>query len=291
MFIKNKRYTYSLYLVNYLMMNEKIKNLVLITLSILLMSCSSNKKDNSLVQLNDIDIYKSGLSSLANKNYNKAIENFDNLSLNHPFSSLVKKSEIMTAYSLYQNNEIKKSIVKLENFIEMNPKDEFTSYAHYLLAMNYYIQISNLGRDPVLSEKALNAFRLIIMKYPKSKYAKDAILKIQFIKNSLARNELNIGKFYLKKNAPASSIKRFKDILQNYQNTSVIPETLYRLTEALLMLGLKEEAIKSNALLKYNFPSDEWTILSDKILSNSVSFNKKEESNSFIKNYFKTIFD
>jgi len=275
-------------------MNEKVKISILIKLIIFLiplLSCSSNKTDNSSVELNEVDIYKSGLSSLANKNYNKATKEFDNLSLIHPFSSLAKKSEIMSAYSLYQNNEIKKSISKLENFIEMNPKDKFTGYAHYLLAMNYYIQISYQGRDPILSEKALNAFRLIMIEYPKSKYAKDAKLKIQFIKNSLARNELNIGKFYLRKNAPASSIKRFKDILQNYQNTTVIPETLYRLTEALLMIGLKEEAIKSNALLKYNFPSDDWTKLSNKILSNSLLINKNENSSSFIKNYFITIFD
>ena len=271
------------------MMTEKLKILIIIKLiifSILLISCSSNKKQNSSVQLNETDIYKNGLSSLANENYNKAIKEFDSLSLNHPFSSLAKKSEIMTAYSLFQNNEIKKSISKLENFIEMNPKDEFSSYAHYLLAMNYYVQISIQGRDPILSKKALNAFRLLIIKYPKSKYAKDAKLKIQLIRNTLARNELNIGKFYLKKNAPASSIKRFKNILQNYQKTSVTPETLYRLTEALLMIGLKAEAIKSNALLKHNFPSNEWTDMSNKIL-----LNKKEESNSFIKNYFITIFD
>ena len=276
------------------MINEKIKILILIKLiifSLLLMSCSSNKKDNSSDQLNEIDLYKNGLSSLANKNYNKAIKEFDNLSLNHPFSSLAKKSEIMTAYSLYQNNEIEKSIGKLESFIEMNPKDEFTSYAYYLLAMNYYIQISKEGRDPVLSQKALNAFRLIMVEYPKSKYAKDAKLKIKFIMNSLARNELSIGKFYLRKNAPASSIKRFKGILQNYQKTSVIPETLYRLTEALLMIGLKQEAAKSNTLLKYNFPSNEWTNLSNKILKESETANQKEESSSFIKNYFITIFD
>ena len=276
------------------MMTEKLKILIIIKLiifSILLISCSSNKKQNSSVQLNETDIYKNGLSSLANENYNKAIKEFDSLSLNHPFSSLAKKSEIMTAYSLFQNNEIKKSISKLENFIEMNPKDEFSSYAHYLLAMNYYVQISIQGRDPILSKKALNAFRLLIIKYPKSKYAKDAKLKIQLIKNTLARNELNIGKFYLKKNAPASSIKRFKNILQNYQKTSVIPETLYRLTEALLMIGLKQEAAKSNALLKYNFPSNEWTNLSNKILKESETANQKEESSSFIKNYFITIFD
>ena len=258
---------------------------------ILLISCSSKEKDSASVVLNDIQIYKTGLSSLENENYKKAIIEFDNLSLNHPFSSLAKKSDIMTAYSLYQNNEIKKSISKLKIFIEMNPNDEFSDYAHYLLAMCYYIQVSNQGRDPSLSIKALNSFMLIITKYPNSKYAKDSKLKIQYIKNSLANNELDIGKFYLKKNAPASSIKRFKSILLNYKNTSSIPETLYRLTEAFLMIGLKKEAVKSDAVLKYNFPNSEWANLSKSILSDSSSSDEKKSLTSSIKNYFVTIFD
>ncbi len=271
--------------------NNYIISIKLITILILLINCSSNKKDNETIISSDIETYKSGLSSLKDSNYIKAVKEFDKLYINHPFSSLAKKSEIMTAYSLYQNNEINKSISKLKTFNEMNPKDEFSDYAHYLLAMCYYIQISSQGRDPNLSLKALNSFKLITTKYPNSRYAKDSKLKIQLIKNSLAINELNIGKFYLKKNAPASSIKRFKTILKKYQNSSVIPETLYRLTEALLMMGLKKEAIKSNAILRYNFPNSEWSNLGKDILSNISSTSEKESFTSSIKNYFVTIFD
>ena len=271
--------------------NNYIISIKLITILILLINCSSNKRDNETIVSSDIETYKSGLSSLQDSNYIKSVKEFDKLYINHPFSSLAKKSEIMTAYSLYQNNEIKKSISKLKTFNEMNPKDEFSDYAHYLLAMCYYIQISSQGRDPSLSLKALNSFKLITTKYPNSRYAKDSRLKIQLIKNSLAINELNIGKFYLKKNAPASSIKRFKTILKKYQNSSVIPETLYRLTEALLMMGLKKEAIKSNAILKYNFPNSEWSNLGKDILSNISSTSEKESFTSSIKNYFVTIFD
>ena len=271
--------------------NNYIISIKLVTILILLINCSSNKKDNETIISSDIETYKSGLSSLQDSDYSKAVEEFDKLYINHPFSSLAKKSEIMTAYSLYQNNEISKSISKLKTFNEMNPKDEFSDYAHYLLAMCYYIQISSQGRDPSLSLKALNSFKLITTKYPNSRYAKDSRLKIQLIKNSLAINELNIGKFYLKKNAPASSIKRFKTILKKYQNSSVIPETLYRLTEALLMMGLKKEAIKSNAILKYNFPNSEWSNLGKDILSNISSTSEKESFTSSIKNYFATIFD
>ncbi len=279
---------------NYLMISTKKYYLISIKsifFLILLMSCSSSERDNKTLLLNDVESYQSGLSLLEKSDYKKAVDEFNNLSLNYPFSPLAKKSDIMTAYSLYENNEIKKAISKLENYIEMNPKDEFSEYAHYLLAMCYYIQVSNQGRDPSLSKKALNSFKLILTKYPNSKYAKDSRIKIEYIQNVLAVNELNIGKFYLKKNAPASSIKRFKIILQNYQNTSVIPETLYRLTEALLMIGLKKEAVKSDAILRYNFPNNEWTNLSNSLLKNTSLSNRKEGLTNSIKNYLITIFD
>jgi len=256
----------------------------------LLSNCTSTKTNTETSQLSDIEIYSRGLDSLKKGNLTRAILEFDNVFLNYPFSSLSSKSEVMSAYSLYQNNEITKAVAKLSSYIEMNPKGELTRYAHYLLAMCYYAQVSSEDRDPSTSIKALNYFKLIITKYPNTDYSKDAKLKIQLLKNTLAKNELNIGKFYLRKGAPASSIKRFKSLLQNYQNSSVIPETLYRLSEAFLLIGLKDEAIKSNALLDYNFPNNTWTKLSKKLLKNKSDLNQKSDGKFSIINYLKKIF-
>ena len=264
--------------------------LKIIPVVFLLSNCSSTKTSTEISQLSDIEIYKKGLASLKKGNLTRATLEFDDVFLNYPFSSLSSKSEIMSAYSLYQNNEIKKAITKLNSYIEMNPQGELTEYAHYLLAMCYYAQVSSEDRDPSTSIKSLNYFRLIITKYPNTDYAKDAKLKIHLLKNTLAKNELNIGKFYLRKGAPASSIKRFKSVLQNYQNTSVIPETLYRLSEAFLLIGLKDEAIKSNALLDYNFPDNTWTKLSKKLLKNKSDLNQTIDGKFSIINYLKDFF-
>ena len=256
----------------------------------LLFNCTSTKTNPEIDQLSDIEIYSKGLASLKKGNLSKAALEFDDVFLKYPFSSLSSKSEIMSAYSLYRNNEIKKAITKLSSYIEMNPQGELTKYAHYLLAMCYYAQVSSEDRDPSNSIKSLNYFKLIITKYPNTNYAKDAKLKIHLLNNTLAKNELNIGKFYLRKGAPASSIKRFKSVLENYQNTSAIPETLYRLSEAFLLIGLKDEAIKSKALLDYNFPNNAWTKLSEKLLKNKSGLNQKLDNKFSIINYFKEIF-
>ena len=264
--------------------------LKIIPVVFLLSNCTSTKTNSEISQLSDIEIYSKGLASLKKGNLSKATLEFEDVFLNYPFSSLSSKSEIMSAYSLYQSNEIKKAITKLNSYIEMNPQGELTEYAHYLLAMCYYAQVSSEDRDPSTSIKSLNYFRLIITKYPNTDYAKDAKLKIHLLKNTLAKNELNIGKFYLRKGAPASSIKRFKSVLQNYQNTSVIPETLYRLSEAFLLIGLKDEANKSNALLDYNFPNNTWTKLSKKLLKNKSDLNQKLDGKFSIINYIKDFF-
>ena len=264
--------------------------LKIIPVLFLLANCTSTKTNTEISQLSDIEIYSKGLASLKKGNLSKATLEFDDVFLNYPFSSLSSKSEIMSAYSLYKNDEIKKAVTKLNSYIEMNPQGELTEYAHYLLAMCYYAQVSSEDRDPSTSIKSLNYFRLIVTKYPNTDYAKDAKLKIHLLKNTLAKNELNIGKFYLRKGAPASSIKRFKSVLQNYQNTSVIPETLYRLSEAFLLIGVKDEAIKSNALLDYNFPNNTWTKLSKKLFKNKSDLDQKIDGKFSIINYLQDFF-
>ena len=263
----------------------------LISILFILVSCSNIENDKKQAIETDVDIYKRALLLIEENDYKSALNEFENLLLNYPFSNLAVKSEITSAYSLYEDNQIQKAINKLNSFIEMNPTGELTIYAHYLLGMCYYIQTSQKGRDASLSLKAINYFQIIETKYPNSKYAKDAKLKILYLKNRLAENELAVGKFYLKKNASGSAIKRFKVILEKFQNTSVIPETLYRLSEALLLTGLKEEAQKSIAILNYNFPKNEWASLSKSLLVNNLNKDIDKGFTQKVKNYFTTIFN
>jgi outer membrane protein assembly factor BamD len=256
---------------------------------LLLPNCSKNSKTVILKETKDSQIFIKGQSFLKINDYKKAAIEFDKIYLNYPFSLLAPRAEIMTAYSLFQDNQINEAIEKLKEFIEMNPTGEHTQYAQYLLAMSYYVQIPDAGRDPTLSEKALKYFKIVTTKFPNSVYAKDAKFKIKYIKNSLAQNELLIGMFYLKNNSPTSSIKRFQAIIKNYQTTSVIPETLYRLCEAFLILGLKEEAIKSSSLLSYNFPNNEWTNLSKNIIKDTSELDENEGFINSITDYIKKI--
>ena len=149
-------------------MLDLIKKILVIfkifSLILILSNCTNTKSNNKISQSSDLELYSKGLASLKKGDFNSATLEFDNVFLNYPFSSLSSKSEIMSAYSLYQNNEIDKAVSKLSSYIELNTKGELTKYAHYLLAMCYYAQVSDEGRDPSTSIKSLSYFKLIITK-------------------------------------------------------------------------------------------------------------------------------
>ena len=160
----------------------------------------------------------------------------------------------------------------------MNPNGIFTEYAEYLIAMCYYVKISDPNRDSRFTKIAIEKFKKIIKINPNSKYAKDAKFKLEYLRNYLARKEFEVGMYYLKNNFPSPAITRFSVIIKEYQGSSIIPQTLYRMYEAFEMLKLKDKSEQTYLILKYNFPKSKWT---DEI------FNKKNntiEEPSYFKN-------
>ena len=95
-------------------------------------------------------------------------------------------------------------------------------------------------------------------RYPTSEYATDAKLKQDEILDQLAGKEMSVGRWYLRQGLPLSAMDRFQTVVAKYQTTSHTPEALYRLVEANLTLGLRDEATKDGAVLGYNFPGDKW---------------------------------
>src|SRR5260370_20206875 len=108
------------------------------------------------------------------------------------------------------------------------------------------MQIVDVGRDQKLTELALKSLDDVVRGFPDGKYARDAKLKLDFTRDHLAGKEMEIGRYYLKRDEYLAAINRFKRVIDNYQTTTHVPEALERLVECGLALGLDKEA-KANA--------------------------------------------
>jgi outer membrane protein assembly factor BamD len=176
----------------------------------------------------------------------------------YPYSELAKRALIMQAFSLHKDNDYEAARAAAQRYIDFYPADEDAAYAQYLLALSYYDQIDEVGRDQGLTFQALQALRTVIERYPDSEYARSAVLKFDLAFNHLAAKEMEIGRFYHRKKHYTASINRFRVVVEQFQTTTHTAEALYRLVEAYLALGLVREAQTAGAILGHNFQSTEW---------------------------------
>ncbi len=176
----------------------------------------------------------------------------------YPYASIAKRALIMQAYAYHLDKNYEESRSAAQRYLDFYPAEEDAAYAAYLLALSYYDQIDEVGRDQGLTFRALQALRVVIEQYPDSEYAQSAILKFDLAFDHLASKEMEIGRYYLKRGHYAAAVNRFRVVVEQYQTTSHTPEALHRLVEAYLSLGLTDEAQTAAAILGHNYQSTEW---------------------------------
>ncbi len=234
----------------------------------LLAACSG--KDDDITQKppeSAEKLYSDARSQMDDNDYKEAIKSFAEVERQHPYSPLSNDAQVMSAYASYRIGDYDSAVSTLERFVKLSPSSESTPYAYYLIALCYYEQISDVGRDQKITEQALAALREVVRRFPDSDYARDAKIKLDLTVDHLAGKEMQVGRYYLKRGDTLAAINRFRTVVENYQTTSHAPEALHRLVEAYLSLGITEEAYRYAAVLGHNFPSSPWYRDSYKIMN------------------------
>ncbi|MFZ7089530.1 outer membrane protein assembly factor BamD [Primorskyibacter sp. 2E233] len=212
-------------------------------------------------------IFERGEYELSTKDNEEAALFFSEVERLYPYSEWAKRALIMQAFAYHSDRDYENSRAAAQRFIDFYPADDDAAYAQYLLALSYYDQIEEVGRDQGLTFQALQALRTVIERYPDSEYARSSILKFDLAFDHLAGKEMEIGRYYLRRDHYTSAINRFRVVVEDFQTTTHTPEALHRLVEAYLSLGLVEEAQTAGAILGYNYQSTEWYEDSYKLLT------------------------
>ena len=272
----------------------------LFLIAVLLYSCSAKKDEKSLIkEINQeqelITVYKEALDNLEKNDTFFAANKFLEEELLFPQSDWAPRAALMAAYSFYLQDYYSKSIYHLERFIDTYPKNKNLDYAYYLLAMCYYENIEDEKRDlrPLIKSKDL--FKLVIDRFPESNFAIDAEYKINFINDILASKEIYIGRHYIKKEKWIAALNRFKNIIENYEDTIYVEEAIHRIVEIYYKLGLENEAKKYASILGYNYRSGSWyketyTLFNQDYKVKDKKISKKDEKKGII-NKFKKLFE
>ena len=237
--------------------------LATVAVSALTISACSGRSDRPRLAYEERPVealYNTGYQRVESERWADAIDYFQEVERQHPYSEWSRRAILMQIYAYYQNNNYAEAIAASDRFIQLFPGNPSAPYAFYMKALCNFEQITDVGRDQGYAQAALVGLRDVARRYPGTPYAIDATVKIDMVNDQLAGKEMAIGRYYQRAGQPLAAINRYKSVIDSeaYQRTSHTPEALYRLVEVNLVLGLKQEATRNGAVLGFNYPGSPW---------------------------------
>ncbi len=234
-------------------------------------------------------LYSTGADRMDKHLWSQAVDYFQEVERQHPYSEWSRRAILMQAFAHYQDNQYDEAIGDADRFLSLYPGNPAAAYAHYIKAICYFEQIVDVGRDQAATGQALDNLREVTTRYPHTEYALDARLKIDMVNDQLAGKEMAVGRYYLRQGDYIGAINRFRTVVEQYQKTSQIAEALERLTEAYYSLGLNSEAQTAAAVLGRNYPGSAWYQDAYNILKGR-NLRPAEDKTSWISKAVRTVF-
>lgn len=249
------------------MISSKYLSKVLLTGAILVLAgCSSSPDDEDLVVANQgaHALYEDAKEKMKLGNFNAATATLSALDSRFPFGPLSHQVQLDLIYSYYKTSKTDQALATIDRFTRLNPNHSDVDYAFYMRGLtnmeadrNLFqdlVGIDRSDRDPSKSREAFEDFRRLIEKYPNSKYAADAQKRMLHIKSRLAKYEIAIARYYMRREAFVAAANRGRYVLEYYSDTKHVQQALEIMVECYDQLQLDE--LKNNAMktLKLNYP-------------------------------------
>jgi len=210
-------------------------------------------------------LYDEAKDEMAAGAYDKAIGYYEKLEGRAAGTPLAQQAQLDKAWAQYKTNEPVQAIATLDRFIKLHPASPALDYALYLKGLvnfndtlglfSTFAQQDLAERDPKQAKESFEAFRELVARFPESKYAPDAKLRMAYIRNSLARSDLYVARFYFKKGAYVAAINRAQAAIEEYREVPAVEEALFILYESYDRLGLDQLRDDTRRILEKNYPN------------------------------------
>jgi len=219
---------------------------------------SSAEAESSAAGVPAEQLYNRADSLMTRGKFKGAALAFENVDREHPYSPYARRALALAAYAHYKDENYAEAIKAGRRYTTLHSGTKDAALAHHVIAMSYFDQVSDPKRDQKKTKQALNAFNILVRRYPDSKYAAEARKRIGISRDILAASEMHVGRYYMNEGNHLAAINRFKTVVKKYQTTVHVEEALARLTESYLSLGIRSEAQTAAAVLGHNFPNSQW---------------------------------
>lgn len=214
--------------------------------------------------------YQEAHEQMASGNWAEAIKNFEKLEARYPYGPYTEQAQLETAYVHYKDGEPALALAAADRFIRLHPTHPNVDYAYYLKGIiNFHGEKSLMhallgfddeawDRDPKSAHESYEAFRELVERFPKSRYAKDSIDRMRYLLDAQARYEVHVAKFYLDRGAYVAAVNRCKYAIENYPRTPAVEDALGVQAKAYKLMGLPKLSHDTVRVLRMNFPESRY---------------------------------
>ncbi len=244
-------------------MRHSLAVFLLLTLA----ACSSDPAKDELKGVSADEMYAKAHAAMDDHNYEGAVKQLEKLQARFPYGRYAQQAQLEIAYAYYKHEEPAPALGALDRFIKQYPKSEALDYAYYLKgAINFNENINSLlstvfrqdpaERDPEPLRESFESFRELVTRYPASKYTPDARLRMQYLLNALAKSDIQVAGYYLRRGAYVAAVNRAQNVLVNYPNTPQTRDALQIMVQAYARLGLDDLSRDAWRVLDLNITKD-----------------------------------
>jgi len=244
------------------MMAKRLKTLALIFSLLLLAGCAGQDADPTK-GLSAGELYAKAKDRLDSGDYTTAIDYYETLESRYPFGKYATQSQLDVIRAYYLDDEPESATAAADRFIKLNPRHPAVDYAFYMKGIiNFGLQDSIVDKfytrdiadyDQTIMKKSYEDFSVLVNRFPDSQYTADAVKRMVYLRNQLARSELKVAEFYLGRRAWVAASNRAKTILEAYQGSSSIKRALQIQVLAYQKLKLDKLAEDARRILILNY--------------------------------------
>lgn len=241
-----------------------LRLLPVLVLFLFLSACATVEDEDPTAGQTAAEIYHDAHEYLNDGEYESAIQYFQRLESRFPYGPYAEQAQLEIAYTYYKSQEYESSILAAERFIKLHPDHRSVDYAYYLRGlarydgeqsfMSRWFNQDLTERDPRSMREAFHYFSELVRRFPDSRYDRDAIQRMRQLREGLAKYELHVANYYIRRSAFVAAAKRAQYVVKNYQGTLAVPEALAIMVKSYSELGLPKLAQDSKRVLKMNYP-------------------------------------
>jgi outer membrane protein assembly factor BamD len=209
-------------------------------------------------------LYTAAKEALNEGNYERAIKYYETLEARYPYGRYAQQAQLEIAYAYYKDRETASALAACDRFIKLHPNHPHVDYAYYLKGLiNFNDDLGFLGhlleqdladRDPQAARDSFEAFKELVTRFPESKYTPDALLRMNYLVNALARHEAAVAHYYYRRGAYVAAVNRAQNLIKQYPQAPANEDALAILWRSYAQMGLDQLAADSRRILERNFP-------------------------------------